>query len=141
MKFCSIVRLNFVKFFRLLAGNNMAFVCKTIFCKNFPVYCTHILKIVKEENVHYEYEPILLPKVVTKACPPGFMLDNDGRKCICTNYVANRGITCSINSVKLQRNLFAWVGNHSGIIVVHQNCLFDYCKRGFMNVDPFNQQE
>ncbi len=102
------------------------------------------LTIVKEQDSNYERINQKIPTVIEiriKACPPGFTQNKNARKCICTDYLASKGITCNIDDERLHKTSSMWVGNYSGDVVVHQVCPFDYCKSNFTKVDPFNQQE
>ena len=102
------------------------------------------LTIVKEQDSNYEWSDQIIPTVIEiriKACPPGFTTKTNARKCICTDYLVSKGITCNIEDERLYKTSSMWVGNYSGDVVVHQVCPFDYCKSNFTKVDPFNQQE
>ncbi len=103
------------------------------------------ISVVKEDLKYYKYLSEFLTHInlTVKDCPLGFELDNIAKKCNCMSYLTAQGITCTIDNhtQQLQKNPLAWVGNHSGVIVAHSNCPFDYCKSNCTNVDLSNQQE
>ncbi len=102
------------------------------------------LTIVKEQDSNYLWKSQTIStviEIIIKVCPPGFTQNNNDRKCICTDYLTSKGITCNIDEERLYKTSSMWVGNYSGDVLVHQVCPFDYCKSNFTRVNPFNQQD
>ena len=123
-----------------------------ILCKNLS-YSIHtqlhsevISMYLSIENPEMEY--ISLPPaqvsrvdVYVRQCPHGFKLDSTSRICNCTDCLIKAGVTCNIDSQTIHKNPLMWIGNHSGEIVVHNNCPFDYCKQDIVDINPYNEQE
>ena len=65
-------------------------------------------------------------------CPPGFMLSDQGVKCVCHTTIQQHNITCSIDSQTVHRGGTVWVnasfaGNKSNGVIVHHHCPYGYC--------------
>ena len=83
-----------------------------------------------EESVALQFQDLHV-SIQMRSCPVGFVQYNSS--CICHPQLQQRGINCSIDSQKVNRQPSMWInatlvnGSQSGVLV-HEHCPFDYCK-------------
>ena len=97
------------------------------------------LQINSEQNpspseVMYSIVSLNLPD-----CPLGFEL-REG-KCNCISFLAEKGITCNIDTLSFQRPVPLWIGHRHGSILIHSTCPFDYCKTDGTDVITLNSTD
>ena len=72
-------------------------------------------------------------------CTIGFVLSGTPRECQCAPEVVNNGLSCNLTDFTVSRVDNVWIGlltsNFSTDIIVHNQCPFDYCRRGEYSVD------
>ena len=64
----------------------------------------------------------------------GFSLDNEERVCDCELTLKERGMSCNIDSRVITRHPPYWLSNHSNHLLLHDNCPYDYCKPGQVEI-------
>ena len=64
----------------------------------------------------------------------GFTLDNVSGVCVCMDQLKNRNMICSIDSKIITRQPPHWLGNYSNHLLLHDNCPYDYCKPGQVQI-------
>ena len=64
----------------------------------------------------------------------GFSLDNESRVCDCDPKLKERDMTCDIDSRVITRQPPYWLSNYSNHLLLHDNCPYDYCKPGQVQI-------
>ena len=64
----------------------------------------------------------------------GFSLGNESSVCDCEPKLKERGITCNIDSRVITRQPPYWLSNYSNHLLLHDNCPYDYCKPGQVQI-------
>ena len=64
----------------------------------------------------------------------GFSLDNESRVCGCQPALKERDMTCDIDSRVITRQPPYWLSNYSNNLLLHDNCPYDYCKPGRVQI-------
>ena len=80
-------------------------------------------------------------EVNIQKCPHGFEINENSEVCDCTKFLLQAGVTCTIADQRIQKDPKMWIGNYSDVVVIHDNCPFDYCKQNVFYINPFKQQE
>ena len=64
----------------------------------------------------------------------GFTLDNDTMICACVPELQERNMTCNIDTKSIIRQPPYWLSNYSNHLLLHDNCPYDYCKPGQIQI-------
>ena len=64
----------------------------------------------------------------------GFSLDNEQGVCDCEPKLKEREMICNIDSRIITRQPPYWLSNYSNHLLVHDNCPYDYCKPGQVQI-------
>ena len=64
----------------------------------------------------------------------GFSLDNEQRVCDCEPKLKEREMICDIDSRVITRQPPYWLSNYSNHLLLHDNCPYDYCKPGQVQI-------
>ena len=64
----------------------------------------------------------------------GFTLDSDTKVCTCVPQLQERNMTCNIDTKSITRQPPYWLSNYSNYLLLHDNCPYDYCKPGQVQI-------
>ena len=78
----------------------------------------------------------LLVEIIVQDCETlvGFTLDNVPGVCVCVDQLRERNMTCVIDSKIITRQPPYWLSNYSNHLLLHDNCPYDYCKPGQVQI-------
>ena len=64
----------------------------------------------------------------------GFTFDTNTMVCKCIPELQVRNMTCNIDTKSITRQPPYWLGNYSNHLLLHDNCPYDYCKPGQVQI-------
>ena len=78
----------------------------------------------------------LLVEIIVQDCETlvGFTLDNVSGFCVCVDQLRERNMICALDSKIITRQPPYWLSNYSNHLLLHDNCPYDYCKPGQVQI-------
>ena len=87
-------------------------------------------------NAKFNYPSLLQVTVNLLECSTltGFVHDSGKEICTCALALRERNLTCDINTRTITRQPPYWLSNYSNHLLLHDNCPYDYCKPGQVQI-------
>ena len=111
-------------------------------CTN-TIYRVHSNSSINIENIFltpsnakFNYPSLLQVTVNLLECSTltGFVHDSKKQVCTCVSALKERNITCDIDTRIITRQPPYWLSNYSNHLLLHDNCPYDYCKPGQVQI-------